>query len=134
MERRCVFEAGDALRAAGGGGRGEEAAGDGGGRPADGGGARSGDATMDYALLQPTTPPVTIVVLYLVPDALRLVEPVVRALWNRGGVTVVTCKYHYTGWNYTVADTAYDVRVIDRKGGQGKGGDGGGEGEAEAAT
>ena len=113
VEARCAFTAGDALAK-----RGAVAGGEGGGGGGDGGGgdgdSDGGDGTgLDYALLDDHESPFTVVVLYLVPAAMKLVEPVVRALWDRGGVTVVTCKYHYREWNYTRADLAYDLRIID---------------------
>jgi SAM-dependent methyltransferase len=58
----------------------------------------------------------SVVVLFLVHSALRMVKPLVRELWERGGVTVVTLGgYHFEDWAYDRADLEFDVRVIDPK-------------------
>lgn len=52
-------------------------------------------------------------VLFLVVPALRAVRPLVRALWERGGVSIVTLGgYHFADWPYDDADLDFDVRVI----------------------
>ena len=55
-------------------------------------------------------------VLFLVVPALRSVRPLVRALWERGGVSVVTMGgYHFEDWAYDRGDFDFDVRIIDAK-------------------
>ena len=62
------------------------------------------------------TRPFSVVVLFLVHAALRQVKPLVRGLWERGGVAVVTLGgYHFEDWAYDRADFDFDVRVIDAK-------------------
>jgi hypothetical protein len=55
-------------------------------------------------------------VLFLVVPALRAMRPLVRALWERGGVSIVTLGgYHFEDWPYDRADFDFDVRIIESK-------------------
>lgn len=60
--------------------------------------------------------PFSVIVMFLVPAALRKVAPLVRCLWERGGVTVVTLgAYHFDDWAYDRADLDLDVWIINPK-------------------
>jgi len=60
--------------------------------------------------------PRSVVVLFLVNDALRRVVPLVRTLWAKGGVSVVTLGgYHFSGWACDRWDLDMGIRIIDPK-------------------
>ena len=57
----------------------------------------------------------SVIVLFLIHTALAKVEPLVRQLWERGGVSVVTFCYHFKGWAYDRWDADFEIRIIDPK-------------------
>ncbi len=43
-------------------------------------------------------------------------RPLVRELWSRGGLTVVTMgAYHFSDWANDRADIEYGLRIVDPK-------------------
>ena len=115
VAQRTAFRVGNILERTGGGGGDDE---EGGGSwavlrdeekvwPSAGSGGGSGEGERR---------PFSVVVLFLVHNALAKVEPLVRELWERGGVSVVTLGgYHFKTWSYDRWDTDYEVRIIDAK-------------------
>jgi hypothetical protein len=52
--------------------------------------------------------------LFLVPGALRKLQPSLHEYWSKGGVQIITTGgYHFDTWSYDRADYAFGVWVID---------------------
>lgn len=57
--------------------------------------------------------PFSCCVLYVVPDFLKVLKPLLLKLNKRDKVKIVTLVYHYKDWAPSKADFVYDVRVIE---------------------
>uniref|UniRef100_A0A7S2W988 Methyltransferase domain-containing protein n=1 Tax=Rhizochromulina marina TaxID=1034831 RepID=A0A7S2W988_9STRA len=63
---------------------------------------------------RPSSQSPVFVFLFLVTEALAKIRPLLRALWTKGGVTLVTTGgFHLRDWAYDRGDIAYGLRVID---------------------
>lgn len=55
-----------------------------------------------------------VVYVFLVHDAIARIRPLLRALWEEGGVTLVTTgTYHLRDWACDRGDLAFGLRVMD---------------------
>ena len=124
---QCTFVAADAVRVLQGWLEDEGGAGDGnkgGGSAARGeeGGARGGilgsvasSEGREEGMGGNALGSVTVIALYLIPEAMRAIRDIVHRLWSRGGVRIVTNSYHWDDWPYDHADPAFGLWRIDAR-------------------